>query len=152
MSKDKKPDLQLQSMIDSHSNPFVLIDEEYNIVAANKAYQKALPMVEGLSTEARRVVGFALASDYPWATIVEAANTSKPPRRKSVAVVVSEKLAEQYGDKKMSVGEITAAYEKIRQEVSGERKAAKAVVGNCRGDIGSCRRHYPRSACESSPD
>ena len=38
MSKDKKPDLQLQSMIDSHSNPFVLIDEEYNIVAANKAY------------------------------------------------------------------------------------------------------------------
>jgi len=38
MSKDKKPDLQLQSMIDSHSNPFVLVDEEYNIVAANKAY------------------------------------------------------------------------------------------------------------------
>jgi transcriptional regulator with PAS, ATPase and Fis domain len=38
MSKDKKPDLQLQPMIDSHSNPLVLIDEEYNIVAANKAY------------------------------------------------------------------------------------------------------------------
>jgi len=38
MSKDKKPDLQLQSMIDSHSNPFVLVDEDYNIVAANKAY------------------------------------------------------------------------------------------------------------------
>jgi transcriptional regulator with PAS, ATPase and Fis domain len=38
MSKEKKPDLQLQSMIDSHSNPFVLVDEEYNIVAANKAY------------------------------------------------------------------------------------------------------------------
>ncbi|MEN8205782.1 MAG: sigma 54-interacting transcriptional regulator [Pseudomonadota bacterium] len=38
MTKDKKPALQLQSMIDSHSNPFVLVDEEYNIVAANKAY------------------------------------------------------------------------------------------------------------------
>ena len=38
MTEKKKPDLQLQSMIDSHSNPFVLIDEEYTIVAANKAY------------------------------------------------------------------------------------------------------------------
>lgn len=38
MTEKKKPDMQLQSMIDSHSNPFVLIDEEYNIVAANKAY------------------------------------------------------------------------------------------------------------------
>lgn len=38
MTKAKKPDLQLQTMIDSHSNPFVLIDEEYTIVAANKAY------------------------------------------------------------------------------------------------------------------
>lgn len=38
MTKDKKPDLQLQSMLDSHSNPFVLIDENYTIVAANKAY------------------------------------------------------------------------------------------------------------------
>ena len=38
MTKNKEPALQLQSMIDSHSNPFVLVDEEYNIVAANKAY------------------------------------------------------------------------------------------------------------------
>ena len=38
MTKNKEPTLQLQSMIDSHSNPFVLVDEEYNIVAANKAY------------------------------------------------------------------------------------------------------------------
>jgi len=38
MTEKKKPDLQLQSMIDSHSNPFVLVDEQYNIVAANKAY------------------------------------------------------------------------------------------------------------------
>ncbi len=38
MAKDNKPDLQWQSMIDSHSNPFVLVDEDYNIVAANKAY------------------------------------------------------------------------------------------------------------------
>jgi transcriptional regulator with PAS, ATPase and Fis domain len=38
MADKMKPDLQLQSMIDTHSNPFVLIDEEYNIVAANKAY------------------------------------------------------------------------------------------------------------------
>lgn len=38
MKKDKKPDLEMQSMIDSHSNPFVLVDEDYNIVAANKAY------------------------------------------------------------------------------------------------------------------
>jgi transcriptional regulator with PAS, ATPase and Fis domain len=38
MAKKKQPDLQLQSIIDSHSNPFVLVDEDYNIVAANKAY------------------------------------------------------------------------------------------------------------------
>lgn len=38
MTKDKKPDLQMQSMLDSHSNPFVLVDENYTIVAANKAY------------------------------------------------------------------------------------------------------------------
>lgn len=38
MAQGSKPDLQLQSMIDTHSNPFVLIDEEYTIVAANKAY------------------------------------------------------------------------------------------------------------------
>ena len=38
MTAKKKPDLQLQSMIDSHSNPFVLIDENYTIVAANKTY------------------------------------------------------------------------------------------------------------------
>jgi len=38
MAHNIKPDLQLQSMIDTHSNPFVLIDEEYTIVAANKAY------------------------------------------------------------------------------------------------------------------
>ena len=38
MADKKKPDLQLQSMIDSHSNPFVLVDGDYNIVAANQAY------------------------------------------------------------------------------------------------------------------
>ena len=41
MSKSKKPDLQLQSIINSHPNPFVLIDEDYNIVAANSAYCSA---------------------------------------------------------------------------------------------------------------
>jgi len=46
-----KPDLQLQSMIDTHSNPFVLIDEEYNIVAANKAY------CESYGTTDDKVVG-----------------------------------------------------------------------------------------------
>lgn len=38
MDKPKRPDLSLQSIIDSHSNPFVLIDEDYTIVAANRAY------------------------------------------------------------------------------------------------------------------
>ena len=38
MTDKKKPDPHLQSMIDSHSNPFVLVDENFMIVAANKTY------------------------------------------------------------------------------------------------------------------
>jgi two-component system response regulator AtoC len=51
MTEKKKPDLQLQSMIDSHSNPFVLVDEDYNIVAANKAY------CSSYGTSADKIVG-----------------------------------------------------------------------------------------------
>jgi transcriptional regulator with PAS, ATPase and Fis domain len=35
---DKKPPIELQSIIDAQDNPFVLIDENYNIVSANKTY------------------------------------------------------------------------------------------------------------------
>ncbi len=38
MPKEGKPDFNLQSILDSHENPFVLIDENYTIVEANKAY------------------------------------------------------------------------------------------------------------------
>ncbi|MEN8207294.1 MAG: PAS domain-containing protein [Pseudomonadota bacterium] len=38
MSKEKKPNFNLQSILDSHENPFVLIDESYTIVEANRAY------------------------------------------------------------------------------------------------------------------
>jgi len=38
MSKEKKPYFNLQSILDSHDNPFVLIDESYTIVEANSAY------------------------------------------------------------------------------------------------------------------
>ena len=33
-----KPSIELQSLIDAQDNPFVLIDENYTIVSANKAY------------------------------------------------------------------------------------------------------------------
>jgi transcriptional regulator with PAS, ATPase and Fis domain len=36
---NKKPFIDLQSIIDAQDNPFVLIDEHYNIVCANKAYR-----------------------------------------------------------------------------------------------------------------
>ena len=38
MSKHRKPNFNLQSLLDSHDNPFVLIDADYTIVAANEAY------------------------------------------------------------------------------------------------------------------
>ena len=38
MEKTRKPDLSLQSIIDSHPNPFALIDGNFTIIAANKAY------------------------------------------------------------------------------------------------------------------
>jgi hypothetical protein len=38
MSKHKKPNFNLQSVLDLHENPFVLIDEDYNIIEANIAY------------------------------------------------------------------------------------------------------------------
>ena len=38
MSKEKKPYFNLQSILDSHDNPFVLIDESYTILEANRAY------------------------------------------------------------------------------------------------------------------
>ncbi|MGB5540079.1 MAG: sigma 54-interacting transcriptional regulator [Gammaproteobacteria bacterium] len=39
MDEPRKPDLCLQLIIDSHSNPFVLVDENFTTVAANKAYR-----------------------------------------------------------------------------------------------------------------
>lgn len=36
---EKKPNVDLQSIIDAQDNPFVLIDEHYSIVCANKAYR-----------------------------------------------------------------------------------------------------------------
>jgi PAS domain S-box-containing protein len=38
MRKEKKPNFNLQSILDSHENPFVLIDENYTIIEANSAY------------------------------------------------------------------------------------------------------------------
>jgi len=38
---DKKISVEVQSLIDAQDNPFVVIDEDYNVVAANKAYQQA---------------------------------------------------------------------------------------------------------------
>ena len=38
MSNEKKYSFTLQSLLDSHGNPFVIIDENYAIVGANKAY------------------------------------------------------------------------------------------------------------------
>lgn len=38
---DKKISLEIQSLIDAQDHPFVLIDDNYNIVAANKSYQQA---------------------------------------------------------------------------------------------------------------
>ena len=38
MSEERKPRFNLQSILDSHRNPFVLIDENYMIIEANKAY------------------------------------------------------------------------------------------------------------------
>lgn len=38
MSRQKKPNFNLQSILDLHGNPFVLIDENYTIIEANTAY------------------------------------------------------------------------------------------------------------------
>ena len=38
MSTEKKPNFNLQSILDSHENPFVIIDENYTIIEANSAY------------------------------------------------------------------------------------------------------------------
>lgn len=35
------PDIDLQSVVDSHEKPFVVIDSEYRIVAVNSAYERA---------------------------------------------------------------------------------------------------------------
>ena len=42
----KKFSLEVQSLIDAQDNPFVLIDENYNIVAANTAYKQAYGFTE----------------------------------------------------------------------------------------------------------
>ncbi len=42
----RKPAIELQSLIDAQDNPFVLIDENYNIVSANKAYCEAYGIAE----------------------------------------------------------------------------------------------------------
>lgn len=41
-----KPSIELQSIIDAQDNPFVLIDESYNIVCANKAYCETYGIAE----------------------------------------------------------------------------------------------------------
>jgi len=41
MKGNTKTPIELQSVIDAHDNAFVVIDENYNIVAANKAYSDA---------------------------------------------------------------------------------------------------------------
>jgi transcriptional regulator with PAS, ATPase and Fis domain len=51
MTTNKKPDLQMQSILDSHANPFVLVDEDFTIVAANKAY------CESYDTTADKIIG-----------------------------------------------------------------------------------------------
>ena len=38
MPKEKKPSFNLQSILDSHDNPFVIIDETRTIVEVNRAY------------------------------------------------------------------------------------------------------------------
>ena len=38
MSKENKPTFNLQSILDLHDNPFVIIDGNYNIIEANRAY------------------------------------------------------------------------------------------------------------------
>lgn len=38
MTKNRKPNLTMQSFLDSHDHPFVLIDESYTIIGANQAY------------------------------------------------------------------------------------------------------------------
>ena len=50
MSKDKIS-VEVQSLIDAQDHPFVLIDENYNIVAANTAYQQAY------SVETQDIIG-----------------------------------------------------------------------------------------------
>jgi transcriptional regulator with PAS, ATPase and Fis domain len=42
----KKISVDVQSLIDAHDNPFVLIDENYNIVAANQAYRRSYSVRE----------------------------------------------------------------------------------------------------------
>jgi transcriptional regulator with PAS, ATPase and Fis domain len=42
----KKPPVDLQSIIDAQDNPFVLIDENYSIVSANKAYCETYGITE----------------------------------------------------------------------------------------------------------
>lgn len=37
----RKISVEVQSLLDAQDNPFVLIDQDYNVVAANKAYQQA---------------------------------------------------------------------------------------------------------------
>jgi len=38
MSQDNRPNFNLQSILDSHGNPFVLIDQNFTILQANRAY------------------------------------------------------------------------------------------------------------------
>jgi len=42
----KKISVEVQSLIDAQDNPFVLIDQEYHVVAANKAYRQAYGISE----------------------------------------------------------------------------------------------------------
>ncbi len=63
MSKDKIS-VEVQSLIDAQDHPFVLIDENYNIVAANTAYQQAYG-VESQDIVGRKCHAVSHRSDLP---------------------------------------------------------------------------------------
>lgn len=61
---DKKISVEVQSLIDAQDNPFVVIDENYNVVAANKAYQLAYS-VSDTSIVGRKCHQVSHRSDVP---------------------------------------------------------------------------------------
>lgn len=60
----KKIAVDVQSLIDAQDNPFVVIDRDYNVVAANKAYQQAYG-ITGDSIVGRKCHQVSHHSDVP---------------------------------------------------------------------------------------